>query len=465
MATDYYKMGMGLGGAYFDGKDEGRERAYKEEKRAREKVLEGRVDEQYAQDQAKQKELTSAKQAYGLMDRMGVQNAQNVKANDADFDEAVRVTGLAQPMPAAAPLKPEWAPATELDRNGGLQRLALARDDYTALGALRKDADELGWKQTFGEHLKGYTGAPEQVDSAILALNESPRVSMGDPGKDGVIRASVVRPDKRADFFKLTKQDQAQLWAAGQMMERDPIRSLTIMAGVNKNLAQAIADDNDINFKLVEANLAQEEVGIKRDTQRETSRHNRVSEGIASAAERGRSDEAKLGRVVPMVDPVTGAATYGRMTLVGGKPVMQPLDMGGLALPKGPPDAGQVAALKAFYEAVAENPQMPPNERDRLVDRLGIGKLVGAGGGLSFNPTKAGGPAGVAAPGPARKDPGADAPTAPPTGEQKVKALYDKWQAAKGPWYLPTPAGNREAEMAEREYEQALQQFLRNNQR
>jgi hypothetical protein len=41
--------------------------------------------------------------------------------------------------------------------------------------------------------------------------------------------------------------------------------------------------------------------------------------------------------------------------------------------------------------------------------------------------------------------------------ETELRAAYDKWMKAKGPWYLPSPRANMEAANAEREYNELLQ--------
>ena len=249
-------------------------------KDAREKILQGREDAKYARDQTQQAEEDNAVQHYGLLTSTGKRNDAGIQANDVDFEKAVAATGQGLPMPVAAPQQPEWTPATDLDRNQGLQGISRARRDWNGVAALQKEEKGLKWDQTFGERLKSYTGADDQIGQAAQYLNTtSKRVSMGDPDKNGVIRMSVVKPDGRADFVKLTRQDQAQLYAAAGMMDMDPVKALTIMSGVNKELAAAYAADNGIEFKLAEA-------ADRSSGRAETKRHNQAVEG---------NDGARLG--------------------------------------------------------------------------------------------------------------------------------------------------------------------------
>jgi hypothetical protein len=73
---------------------------------------------------------------------------------------------------------------------------------------------------------------------------------MGKPDKDGFVQLSVVKPDGDAAFARLTKQDQAKLYAAAGLMELNPQRAFDMMAQVNKELATAIAAENGMNVSL-----------------------------------------------------------------------------------------------------------------------------------------------------------------------------------------------------------------------
>lgn len=247
MTTDYYKMGLGLGGAYFEGKEEKREREYLEEKRAREKLLQTRQDEQYTREQTQRTAEDAAVSSYERMQTAGMPNRANIQANDADFDAAVEATGRGLAMPAAAPVRPDYTPATALDRNQGLQGIARARRDWNGVNNLQQQEPELLFKQEFGRHLKEYTGTPEQIEFGTRHINtNSKSLTLGMPGKDGLARFSIAQPDGQSVFGKLSRQDQAQMYAAGQLMEQDPARALAIMSGINKDLAAAIAADNNL---------------------------------------------------------------------------------------------------------------------------------------------------------------------------------------------------------------------------
>lgn len=145
----------------------------------------------------------------------------------------------------------QMRPATEVDRISALERLATARRDVASmerLGGQRKVAEE---DQLYAQHLKGYTGAEDQIGATAIYLNNnSGRITMGVPDKDGLVQLSVVRGDGRAEFLNLPRQDQAKLYAAGKLMERNPTRALEIIGSVNKELAAAVAAENGLTVSL-----------------------------------------------------------------------------------------------------------------------------------------------------------------------------------------------------------------------
>lgn len=134
-----------------------------------------------------------------------------------------------------------------LETNQGLTRLAAAQRDTGSLATLAKEAGSLRIDQKFGEALKAYKGDLEQIGTAIEYVNgNSKALTMSEPDKNGLVRMAIVTPDKKASFIKLSRQDQAQIFAAHSILEDDPTRALAIMAGVNKTMASAFAEENGL---------------------------------------------------------------------------------------------------------------------------------------------------------------------------------------------------------------------------
>ncbi len=211
---------------------------------------------------------------------------------------AARGLGLPQAAPAAAPMPmpvqqgvaaalapPATSRAAQLR---ALEGIAVARRDAGSLerlGAARHGAEE---DDFIAQAMKGYTGADDQIGATALHINgTSKSITMGAPDKDGVVQLAVVTPDRRAQFMSLSRDQQARLYAAGQLMERNPIRAFREIADVNRPLAEALAAESGLLTKVAGSNnqaafKARDDDRADRQ-QAEAARHNRASEAIASA--------------------------------------------------------------------------------------------------------------------------------------------------------------------------------------
>lgn len=175
---------------------------------------------------------------------------------------------------------------------------------------------------------KEYTGAPEQIGETAKYLNQnSQRISMGGADKNGFVRLSVVKENGEAEFLKLTKQDQATLYAAGKVMELHPLKALEMMAGVNKNLAAAVAlengltgqlagNANDVAGKAGNLEVARGHLGVAQQnaaSQEAYRREMAAASGLRAANSGGRGGAGGAGgggkpikMDVQTTDPVTG---------------------------------------------------------------------------------------------------------------------------------------------------------------
>lgn len=104
------------------------------------------------------------------------------------------------------------------------------------------------WEKGFGEHLAAYTGSPEQIAETVKYLNKhSNSLTLGTPDeKTGLAKVSVVTPDGNSVFLQLSRADQARLYAAGKMLGTHPVQALKEMSAVNKDVAEAVARDNQL---------------------------------------------------------------------------------------------------------------------------------------------------------------------------------------------------------------------------
>lgn len=167
--------------------------------------------------------------------------------------DAAPATGLRAPAMPDRPMTfnqaPTGAAAEEL-----LGRIALTKGDTTGFRASQAAARGFREDDLFRDRLKEFKGTPEQIGATVAYLNQNSRsVTMGNPDKDGFVQLSVVKPDGDAAFARLTRQDQAKLYAAAGLMEVNPQRAFDMMSQVNKELAVAIAAENGLNVDLTKA--------------------------------------------------------------------------------------------------------------------------------------------------------------------------------------------------------------------
>ncbi len=166
--------------------------------------------------------------------------------------------GAAQTAVAASS-QPEAPRPRYSDKAMNLFRLADSarlRGDRAQFQSLFQQGQEQVIDDVVTDFRKGYDGAQAQVDKAIELLNaNSASISIGDADpKTGIRQAAIVQPDKRALFMKLSRADQAELWAAGQLMQTTPDRAFKMIAGVNKTLAEVVKADNEQARAVLTAN-------------------------------------------------------------------------------------------------------------------------------------------------------------------------------------------------------------------
>ena len=193
---------------------------------------------------------------------------------------------------------PTGAAATEIMRN-----MALIKGDLGAATAFEDRAKGQKSDEAFAGYLKEYDGTPEQIGPTAKYLNSNSRsITMHAPEKNGMVPLSIVHPDGESTLLKLSKAQQAQLYAAGKLMRQDPQRALSIMAGVNKDLAAVVAAENNITMDVNKANNAAtaQSAGIDNDNARlaldkEKTRIHAATAGAQIAADKARASSYKLG--------------------------------------------------------------------------------------------------------------------------------------------------------------------------
>jgi hypothetical protein len=167
----------------------------------------------------------------------------------------------AGPSAAAEPARTAAAAATarHSDKAMNLFRMADSarlRGDRAQFQSLFEKGQEQVIDDVVNDFRRGYDGAEAQVGKGIEYLNAtSAGITIGEPDpKTGVRQASIVQPDKKALFMRLSRADQAELWAASQLMQTNPERAFRMIAGVNKTLAEVVKAENEQARALMTAN-------------------------------------------------------------------------------------------------------------------------------------------------------------------------------------------------------------------
>lgn len=189
--------------------------------------------------------------------RVGIQNPEAIKANDADFDMAVEATGRGLPMPAAAPQQPEWRKATGLELNDAQTRLAAAKGDIQGMEALRLGRKGIEFEEGYKKHFDDWN---KMDDAAKASLIDKLSYDTGvkgfgtwTPGKGKEAGYMTYLPPK-GDAVKLSAKEAGDLYALTNLMSVDPMRARAEMDKVSDKVRAVAAQAFDAQTKGVTAN-------------------------------------------------------------------------------------------------------------------------------------------------------------------------------------------------------------------
>lgn len=195
----------------------------------------------------------------------------------------------AEPASAAKPgaARPQYsARAMMLFQEANMARLAGDRAKFIDLyqkgqeQIVRDVANDLRseYAQRARQAKDGDAQALADVDKSMELLNEtSSFITFGerDP-KTGVIQASIVRPDKKGLFLKLSVLDQAELYAASKLLRTHPEEAYRMAAGVNKTLAEVIKAESEQARQVMTANNQALSAGANIAQSRAAEEHSRA---------------------------------------------------------------------------------------------------------------------------------------------------------------------------------------------
>jgi hypothetical protein len=155
--------------------------------------------------------------------------------SNAANEQALTVRG------AVDPLSPEYRQRV----SGQMAAIAAATGDIERLRSLETERRTTAEDALIAQRTKEYKATEDQIGATTVFVNQtSRRITMSTPDKNGLVGLSVVTPDGNARFETLSRGEQAKLYAAVGLLDVNPTRALKMMEEVNKDLAQAIRDEN-----------------------------------------------------------------------------------------------------------------------------------------------------------------------------------------------------------------------------
>jgi len=226
----------------------------------------------------------------------------------ASAGAAAAIPGLANAIAGqsgtAAVQPPQLSRAGRLQQ---LEKLAIARRDSSSLERIGKERQAAEDDDFVAKSLKSYTGSDDQIGAAAMYLNNShAKITLGDVGKNGMLPISVVKPDGRAVFLELPRHQQAQLYAAGALMERDPTRALQMISGVNKELGAAFDTESKLTLDVAKNHNDAAYKGGTLDLKRQEAAADQTYKNGMLAVQQQRAAAATRGNASGAFDPMAG---------------------------------------------------------------------------------------------------------------------------------------------------------------
>lgn len=438
-----------MGGDMFDSAE--RNRMLKERLEI-EKAQEARNAEEQGLRIAGLRRVDTATQDLDRIARVGIQNPDAIKANDADFDMAVEATGRGLPMPATAPQQPEWRKATGLELNDAQARLAAAKGDIAGMEALRLGRKGIEFEEGYKKHFEDWNKMDDAAKGALidkLSLDSGVR-GFGSwvPGKGKQAGYMNYLPPG-GDPIKLSAKEAGDLYVLSNLMAVDPMRARAEMDKVSDKVRAVAAQAFEAQTKGVTANntAAHYAAADANDAARTAAQGQyygvlRDRANRPQASDLQKFQDAKGNAVIVDVTGLKRNADGTVQLPTGLRPINARPEMS---------MADVTARAKAYVESGMVDPDNPkvPLSMQKAV-QLVQAEANGGYKSLADRITESL----VAQEG--KNPPVANTATGVKTYNQRLQEAYDAWQMAKGPWYMPTPTANYEARAAERAYEELL---------
>lgn len=272
---------------------------------------------------------------------------------------AAPASGLRASISSAAPATFNQAP-TRGAAEDILGRIALLKGDSGGFRQSQINRRTMEDEDLFTNKFKEYNGSPEQIASTAAYLNQnSRRLTMGRPDKNGLVSLSVVKGDGTAEFLNLSKPEQARLYAAGHLLESNPFKALEMIANVNKDLAAAVAADNGLQVNLAgnTNDVASKSATIshqERQDKNDAARTNALSKHYDALTERYKKElEASNWGTEQYIDKDGNLRVFD-VNRKGRVPDFRERTLPGGMRPYNPKPAPEVMTMKDFVETFGE---------------------------------------------------------------------------------------------------------------
>jgi hypothetical protein len=213
--------------------------------------------------------------------------------SNAANEQALTVRG------AVDPLSPEYRQRV----SGQMAAIAAATGDIERLRSLESERRTTAEDTLIAQRTKEYKATEDQIGATTVFVNQtSRRITMSAPDKNGLVGLSVVTPDGNARFETLSRGEQAKLYAAVGLLDVNPTRALKMMEEVNKDLAQAVRDENLTTSQVATNTNTVAQTGANIDNiKADNKRADDAARRLAGADAQARKDaEAKANAAVAL---------------------------------------------------------------------------------------------------------------------------------------------------------------------
>lgn len=332
-----------------------------------------------------------------------------------------------------------------------LQRYATVSGDVTKAAELAAQGRLLSFQEAMNAQRQQFANmTPEEraafmervTENAALPLNVVPVANKG--GKGGMEYMVWVEGRPRIRVDEATLSD---IYAAGNLMGQYGDLARDFLSKGNDKIRQLFKDYVDVTDKVMGRNydatrldLDRQRLALQRwEAQARVAAAGRPNIQLIGTDANGQPVYVDVNRLRPGAD--------GRLQLPAGVTPMR--------LPQSLSDAEKIAYERAIEQVAALPPDAPPGAAAEIFRRFRLDpqRFMGDAG----LPTSSRFGGGTNPPPPPAPSPAAAQATDPPmTRRQRLQQAYDAWQKAKGPWWMPTPWANSEAEAREREYMELL---------